>query len=269
MTDPTRRDLLLDVAMAGATLLFLVPLLGPGAKAMVPPALLLWVGSLVKLAFLGLASAWAFRASASFEAGDTARTAWRLLAAGFLCFFLGQLCLAPYQLFLGGTAPFPSVGDVFFVLGYPFLMSALFAFARAYKEAGYAGGTPAGRRMTVMGVALASALIAYPVLKPIVNAPASPAATFLNVAYPALDFLLLIPTALLIQTTLPFRGGEIGKAWITLLAGLLAMCMGDIAFAYFSALGQEALNPLLNAMYIVSYGLMARGVRRQQRLLAA
>src|SRR6185503_18433893 len=121
---------------------------------------------------LGLAAAWAFQSARSFEPGDRARTAWRLLGAGFLGFFLGQLCLAPYQLFLGGTAPFPSVGDLFFVLGYPFLLAALFVFAQAYKEAGYAGGTAASRRLLVVGVAVAAALIAFPVLKPIVHAPA-------------------------------------------------------------------------------------------------
>lgn len=262
-----QRDRLLDVVIAVGALPYLAQFLGAGGT--VPPRLVTWTGALVKLAFLGLTAAWALRASRSFEAGDMARTAWRLLGAGFLGFFLGQLCLSVYQLFLGGTAPFPSVGDLFFVLAYPFLALALFAFARAYSDAGYAGASASTRRVIVVAAPALSALVAYVVLKPIVHAPASPLATALNIAYPVLDFVLLIPCALLVHTTLPLRGGAIGKAWMTLLAGLLVMCAADIAFAYFSALGQQSLDPLLNAMYVISYGLMARGVRRQHRLLTA
>jgi hypothetical protein len=256
------RELALDGSVAAATLLYLSQL-----RPWLPPPVLTWVGAAIKLTCLGVAAFMSLRASSSFEPGTLTRRAWRLLGLGFAGFFLGQLCLTPYQLTVG-SAPFPSVGDVFFVLAYPFFIASLFVFVRAHEEAGYPLGTPAGRRLTALGVAAAALVVAFPVLKPILEAPASPMATFLNLAYPSLDLVLLVPTALLIRITLPFRSGGVGKVWVALLGGFLALCAADIGFAYFSALGQQALDPLLNAMFVLAYGLMARGVMRQRRLVA-
>jgi hypothetical protein len=45
------------------------------------------------------------------------------------------------------------------------------------------------------------------------------------------------------------------------------MCAGDVLFAYLTALAQAGLDPFLHAAYIVSYGLVAAGVRRHLGLM--
>jgi hypothetical protein len=102
-----------------------------------------------------------------------------------------------------------------------------------------------------------------------VLAPAPALEKFLNVLYPMMDFLLLIPTALLIRITLRFRGGEVWKVWLALLAGFVFLSFGDILFSYLQALGHQKLDPLVDAMYILAYGLLAKGLLYQRELLSA
>jgi len=45
------------------------------------------------------------------------------------------------------------------------------------------------------------------------------------------------------------------------------MSLGDIFFAYFSALGHEHLDPFVHAPFILAYGLIAGGAHRQLQLL--
>ena len=53
------------------------------------------------------------------------------------------------------------------------------------------------------------------------------------------------------------------------LAGFVCLCFGDIFFAYFTALGQQHLDPYVHGTYILSYALVAGGARRQLELLQA
>ena len=59
-----------------------------------------------------------------------------------------------------------------------------------------------------------------------------------------------------------------GTAWILVLTGFVFMCAGDVLFAYFTALGQTGLDPFVHGAYILSYGLIAGGVRKHVALLA-
>ena len=42
---------------------------------------------------------------------------------------------------------------------------------------------------------------------------------------------------------------------------------GDVLFAYFTALGKTGLDPFVHAAYILSYGLIAAGMRRHLALV--
>jgi hypothetical protein len=195
------------------------------------------------------------------------RPAWQTLAAGSVAFFLAQLSYAPYQLFLNQDPPFPSVADVLFMLAYPLFVAALFAFIRGYQEAGYPIGTARARWVLAGVVAAGCAFVAYFVLRPVVRGPSTGVEKLLNVSYPVLDFVLLIPTALLMRMTLAMRGGAAWKMWAALLGGFVFLSVGDILFAYLPTLGRQDVDPLIHAMYILSYALTAYGVLHQYELL--
>ena len=223
---------------------------------------LLAIASLAKLVCLLAGAVWAFECRDRLESGNPARPAWFLLSLGVLSMFAGQLCLAPFQI-VNGSTPFPSPGDIFYLLAYPFLISALLVFLNAYREAGLPLGSVAERAVLV---AMVGALSAW-ILRPVAATPGPLLDRILTIAYPALDLVLLVPLVLLLRMALRLRGGRAGEVWLLLLTGIVFMCAGDIFFAYFQSLGEEHLDPFVHATFILAYALIGFGAERQLRIL--
>jgi hypothetical protein len=264
-------DLALSGVMALAAAIFVLRLLDRDLSLFrtLDDTFLLRSASVLKLAFLLLGTWLAIRNAARFGADNPIRPAWLLLGLGLAATLLGQAVLACYQLSPAAKTPFPSAADGFFLLGYPFLVAALVFFGRAYERAGYDLGSSASRWMAGLLVSAVGLVVAAVVLRPILTRPAPPVEMFLNVAYPVLDLVLLVPTVLLFRASLPLRGGGVWKAWAALLVGFFFMSVGDVLFAYFQALGATVIDPLVHVTYLLSYGFLALGVTRQSRLLAS
>lgn len=232
------------------------------------PAEIDWIGALPKLLFAALAVVFAAGVTRRFEAGNPARPAWALLTAGLLGLLLGQAGLTLFFLVQGRKDVFPSIADAFFVAGTLSMVAALVAFLRAYAASGF----PMGHRweLRTMGVlaTLVSAVFVIPVLWPIIQAPAPVLEKVLNVAYPVLDFLMLVPALLLLRLSFRFWGGRVWPVWGCLTAGILFTAVSDILFGYLSILGRQHLEPLLDVGYILGYGCFAGGVLYQRALLA-
>ena len=73
---------------------------------------------------------------------------------------------------------------------------------------------------------------------------------------------------LLLRITLRFPGGAVWRIWIAILGGFLAVCAGDILFAYSTAMGMSRLDPVVDLAYILGYGCLALGMAYQRELLA-
>jgi hypothetical protein len=234
----------------------------------VAAAVLLRLGSATKLLLLGLAWYQASRCASAMEETNPARLSWRLFALGLLGFFVGQAVLGLYQIVLG-TSPYPSPGDIFFLAAYPLLVLAAFGFVRAYREAGYPVGSK--REHAVLGGILVCVFLVSSVrlLFPVVAQPGPLLERTLTAAYPVLDFVLLVPILVLLRITAPFRGGQVFKAWAFVLVGIVALCAGDILYAYFTVLGREGLGPLVDATYVLAYLGVVLGTSEHRRLLAA
>ncbi|HVO11753.1 MAG TPA: hypothetical protein VMX54_13515 [Vicinamibacteria bacterium] len=230
---------------------------------------LLALASVLKLGLLVAGALVAFACRDRLEDGNPARPAWALLAAGLFATLAGQLSLAPYQLF-SGQSPFPSVGDLFYVLSYPFFIAAFLVFLRAYREAGFPMGSAAERVGIVAGVGLLAILLAVVILRPVAAAGgADLLERILSVAYPVLDLVLLLPLALLLRVALRLGTSRAGLVWGELLAGFVFLCLSDMLFAYLTALGQQHLDPYTHACYVLAYGLVTGGALQQLRLLKA
>jgi hypothetical protein len=266
MSRNARTDVAFLVATLAAVAPFALQLAGrPGGA--VGEEIRLYAGNLAKLLFLLIAARGAIGSAKRFEHDNPMRGTWRMFAAGFVAFTAGQAVLFTYQVILRLPSPFPSVADAFFVCAYPFFLAALLRAIRAYGATGYPIGTVWERAGTAGAMALAAGLVGYPTLKPVVAMPAPPLETFLNVAYPVLDLAVLVPVVILLRIAVRFRGGEVWKVWAGLLAGFVLVCVGDILFAYFTALGRESFDPLIHVMYILAYAALARGALGQYQLL--
>jgi hypothetical protein len=266
----TVEDLTLGLAVVAPIALLLGKLIAPQTAlydTLLSDAVLTAVACLGKLLLLFLCALFAARSTVHFDRGEPVRLAWGLLALGLLSFLLGQIVLARYQILLRAPSPFPSVADVFFSLSYPLLIVALAVFIRAYQEAGYS--SPAAQLWALgAAVAAAGAAIGYRMLEPVASSSASALEKYLTLAYPVFDLILLIPTVLLLRLTWGIRGG-VGRVWTTVLGGFVLLCLGDILFAYFSVLGEKRLDAVIDILYILAYGAIARGVIDEHRLVTA
>ena len=202
-----------------------------------------------------------------FERNNPVRPAWLLLSLGLLASFAGQLGMAPYQIFGTGEAPFPGVSDIYFLLGYPLFFAGLLSFMKAYKEAGYPFGSTGILWAFTIILAVLCLVIGFFILRPIAHASKPALEIALNISYPILDFIILIPAILLVRLTLPLRLGQVGQAWLVLLGGFIFMSAGDIVYAYTSSLEIKRLDPLIHIMYLISYCMIGLGVLRQNKML--
>jgi hypothetical protein len=230
-------------------------------------ATLVRAAAVCKLALLALACAHAAQTFRRLEPGNDARSPWLLLALALGGFTLGQAVLSGYQLAIA-KSPFPSLADVFFIACYPLLLASFVRFGRAYRRSGLPVG-PVWQHLAIAAAVLAvGAVLAPPLLRPILAAPGTRLEHALNVAYPAFDGALLIPLAILVRIAWPFRGGAIFRAWALLLGGTVGMCAGDLLFAWFSMLDASHLDPLVHGSYLVAYACLAWGTRLHRDLVA-
>lgn len=225
-----------------------------------------WFGHAAKLALLGLGAVVAWGNARAFADRTPARAAWSHLALGQVFTGCGQALLAAAVLWPDELGGFPSPADLFFLAGYPFFITSVIVFAVAYHRSGYPVG---GRRETwllCLGAAAVCLVLAVPLLSPILRAEAGPAEKALNLAYPLLDFILLIPTALLLRTAWRLRGGIVWRVWGSLAAGFVFICAGDIVFGYMTTFDLGRIRLLVGGLFLVGYGLVAIGCLHQRGL---
>jgi hypothetical protein len=264
-----RRETGLWVLAAGSALLWaLKPIAGSSAlyRDVLTAGVLLRLGALVKLLFLVRAALFAHKSATRLGSGNPARLPWRLLALGFLGFAAGQAVLTGYQM-LQGVTPVLSVADAAFMAGYPLLILGFFAFVRLYRAA-YPVGSLAGLAALGLGAAALFTAAGVKLLAPILGGGAPWLERAVNAGYPALDLVLLVPILLLLRITWGFRGGHVWRPWALLLTGGVFMSVGDVCFAYLALAGQQALDPVVHATFILGYFLCSEGTRAQYTLLA-
>lgn len=199
---------------------------------------------------------------------NPARVAWALFAVWFATFAIGQSILTTYAVVLGKKAPIPCAGDLFFFFGTTMLIAGAITFIRTYRASGFAPGRPYEQPLVAVVATVVLALVGHAVLSPIAAVPQSPGELVVNLGYPVLDFVALVPLVVLLQITLKFRGGRVWTVWATLLVGIASFTVADILFAYFTSLGKESLDPLIELMYVLGYFFAACGAGLQRRLLS-
>ena len=230
------------------------------------PDVQVYLENLTKLSALTWGSFAAVRATRRFGRGNPARASFALLSAWQILWAVGQACLAYYQCILRESMPFPSLADPPFVLGCPCLIAGFLLLLRAYFGSGLALGAHASYVVVASAMAALAGGVGFVVLTPIVHAGGTPLELALNLAYPALDLVALVPAALLMRLTLRLRGGALFWVWGLVLSGFLALAVADVLYAYLTMLDVHSAEPLMHLGFMFGYGLVARGLHQQYLL---
>jgi len=234
-------------------------------RELLTPRVLLTAGCALKICALVIAALLAGRVARSFAPGDAMRTGWWLATVWLGCWSIGQGYLGVYQIGLGTSAPFPSGGDLFFILGYPAMIASFAFFVHAMTTTGLVGPLRA-QLVVALAAALPAMVLLVFVLRPVVSADVAPAERALNLAYPSLDVVALLPALLLARFSLRLAGGAVFFVWALLSLGIVCMVAGDLLYAWFSSLSFSALDPVLDVAFIAAYLLVARAVFQQHRI---
>jgi signal transduction histidine kinase len=115
------------------------------------------------------------------------QSAWYLFAAGLLAFTVGDVLFNLYDQVWNREPPVPSIADVFYLAGYPFLTVGLILLVLCLgAEDRRAGRTDAA--LLVVAFALCQWVF---LMKGLVHGSGSPAEKIVSLSYPAMDLVLL------------------------------------------------------------------------------
>ena len=228
---------------------------------------LVWIGGVLRLIFLAVAALGGLLGLRHLDSSNPARTSQALLAGGFGAYLIAQTALFVLSIASGGTPPYPSAADIGFFVAMFLMIAGVAVAIRAWLSLGLFpdGGRRAAKASIVAAVPLAIGVTVT--IWSLASADVPVLQTAADMAYPILDSTLIVLTVAMLRLTLLLGKGSVGVVWRSLLAGFLAMAAGDVVYSVFAGFNLDALDPVLDVLYTVSYALLARGALLQLKLL--
>jgi hypothetical protein len=183
------------------------------------------------------------------------------LAVGLTLWFIAEIVWTYFELGLHIDSPFPSIADLFWLIGYSFLAYHLY---RIYNFVRIGTIKP----VVVVMVSVATAIILGFVVYLIISIselsntqnqdPDDMVLLLVSIAYPILDGILLVPAVLVLWTA---RAGQLANThWMLLALSLLIIVTADSGFAYIAVLDVNSLQRgswLWDMFYNAGYLLIA------------
>lgn len=179
------------------------------------------------------------------------------LLVGLAMWFIAESIWGYYEVVLGEESPFPSIADAFWLGAYGGLLFYVFSLYKFFGKG--------INKFAVVGVVGAIAIFAFFYLESLVSVsiPAEgeegngefvlPLA--ISVAYPVLDFVLLIPAVLMVFNS--GRGYLTSVPWV--FVSFILTAIADILLGYQAVAGFEDVT-LVTMLYNSAYLCMAAGL---------
>ena len=175
------------------------------------------------------------------------RLAWLALGLALLSTTAGDVI---YDFVYGGSPPFPSSADIFYLGFYPASYLGIVLLVRSrisrFNASLWLDGFTAGLAAGAVG---ASALLEVVVS----STHGSPIVVLTNLSYPLGDIVLLA----LLVFVFAVHGWRPGRAWLLIGAALLLNAIGDGIYLYTSAAGSYVEGGILDAIWPASLILVA------------
>jgi diguanylate cyclase (GGDEF)-like protein len=168
---------------------------------------------------------------------------WLLLAFGQALFVAGDLMWNWYEII--GEDPFPSIADVLYLAGYPFMVLGLFLLIRRRMAGGDRGGVVDAAILTTAVAILSWTFLIQP---QVAVADIDPLSLAISLAYPLAD-LLLIGVAMGLVTT----PGARTVSFRLLLLSLVLLLFADHVYALQVLEGSYVSGSWIDTVYLISY----------------
>jgi two-component system cell cycle response regulator len=175
------------------------------------------------------------------------RRAWLVLSAGVAAWAVAELL---FDFAYGGSPPYPSIADVFYLAFYPACYVALLLLVRArLSDFGHTLWFD-GAMASIACSALGAAVLFEAVLR---TTDGSTAVIVTNLAYPLGDILLLSA----VVGIFALMGWRPDRTWLLIGAGLAATAIADAVFLFQTATNTYAEGTILDALWPASMLLLS------------
>jgi hypothetical protein len=259
------KTILRNASLAGGTLLaaaMLVFLFNPS------PALLTAVSSFLPLVLSLVGAVLAFGLYRRQTPNRGGAFVWVAMGIGLLCWAFGELAWFLYAVAENVEAPYPSVADLLWLIGY---VPLFFAIAAPYVAL-RASIPVRGRRFLVAVLVAMGILLIGVVIYPILSSPeaGTPVEMAVTIAYPVADLFLL---SIAIALVMVFLGGQVALSWGLIAGGILLFAVSDLLFSYGGWYGLyypggqlNFLSAAFDILYIAAYLVLIIGLFLRFRL---
>ena len=172
--------------------------------------------------------------------------AWQLFLLGAASWLVAEVTWSTYALLLNTPVPYPSLADVFYLVGYAFFGSGLIYYLKTFHQQ----VNRTGLVLVVGTLAAASFLVGVALAGPVVLSSDPPLTKAFDLTYPLLDVVLLAGAAFGLSV---FRAGRLGKPWLLINLAMLVDVAADVTFSYMYAQGTYAYGTASDLLYLWAY----------------
>ena len=173
------------------------------------------------------------------------------LTIAVLCWFLGEVLWAYYEIILGIKSPMASFADLVWLLGYPLFAIGLYNAWRI-TEISVARNTKIFAFLVCVAVlGLASVFLGWPT---VADQQISLPEKIVSISYVLGDVILIIGCIVVLWS---FQGGSLGRPWLIISFSLILSSVADIVYSYLGTayLAGNWIDLLWHADYaILAYG---------------
>jgi hypothetical protein len=156
---------------------------------------------------------------------------WLGFTLGMAFWLLSELSRCLYTVIFQIKNPYPSVADVYRLIGYGFLLFAIFTYVKLFRPV-------ISKKMvataSIFILPTSTGIVPVLLLSLFATAPKINLTTLIvSLLFPFLDLALLSQAmlGLLVFTTTQLKG-KIGSAWLLINAGIIMNVFGDLLFSY-------------------------------------
>ena len=219
----------------------------------------IWIGNLgyvpITISLTALTALMVFK----FRANSTHGVAWIMFLVCTISWMVAEHIWMIEELVLN-VKPFPSSADIFYVLGYGFLILFSAYYIKVVKNA-------ITKKMILVAVTASISLL-FPSLYITIseNSDVSGVAFLLAFAYPVLDAIVLVPALLGIMM---FFKGEVSRMWTFFSLAIISLAAGDTGFLLTQMNGSYYTGHPMEILLMWSYVLFSFGVYSQYQVFSS
>jgi hypothetical protein len=175
-----------------------------------------------------------------------------------LSFCIASLIWSWYNIVMGVKVPYPSMVDVFFLVGSLAIIASIYSATKAISES---TGLKVELNVIIIilaVIATASIVVTYATFTDILKGGMTPLA-LVSIAYPSLDIICLALVGNLIFTSL---GRSVFESQMVITVGAAILSVSHIYFSIMTSMGFFRYEPLAVTLYAIAYMMYAIGISR-------